>query len=225
MRLDRNSKLPERSTMSIFTKIFTKLFRRRITPLERDLHAVYVQSLLASSTMSRDEAEKIVADALSACRQQSKEEGTDRLPENYGDILIVTSESGQPDSRDIVQAARGEGATDDDIREWWNLPDLCRRMVIWSETYYRSRARWLVQDEHGLSPVAAEQHIRQKYPIYGKKESDVPGQDNNRPLPHELRGRIDAHERTVGAARVASRAKGFSSYNAYVRDAIRNGLL
>jgi len=77
-----------------------------------------------------------VKKAIGLCKEQAAKEGTADLPDNYGDLLIQATESGDPKAKKYVDKACKEGSTDEDVREFWNLNDLLRRMVIWSENVF-----------------------------------------------------------------------------------------
>jgi len=96
------------------------------------LKSLYTE-MLCKVGFSLQEACKEVKKALQMCKEQGKKEGTADLPPNFGDLILIGSELGLPFMADRARKARDEGATDEDIREFWNLHDLQRRMVIWSE--------------------------------------------------------------------------------------------
>ena len=130
---------------------------------------------------------------------------------------------GEPKIKRIVDKARHEGATDDDIKEYWNLPDLSRRMVVWSENNFRYLAFTQAKDD-GLSTDDAAAGVHKMFPIYGDPEDTSKLSGDNRPIPPELRGRVDLHRQARGAKYIADQVNNFSSYNSYVRHAIQNGL-
>src|SRR5205807_3301252 len=130
-------------------------------------------------------------------------EGTADLPETFGDRLVEAAHIGEPKSQRIVQKARREGATDDDIREWWNLPDVSRRMVIWSENLFRYSVFLHATHEDGLSAEDAAARVHRMFPIYGDPEDTSKLSGENRPIPHELRGRVDSYKQAQGAQHIA----------------------
>ena len=107
------------------------------------------------------------------------------------------------------------------IREWWNMPDLARRMVLLSEDTFRHAVFLHAQEEDGLTPEEAAARVRRKFPMYGNPDDNRSPSGEDRPLPHELRGRIDAFRQRHTAQEIDAEIAGFSSYNAFVRDAIR----
>lgn len=205
--------------------LFSRLFGGQNTAIERELHELYTRMLESRLGWTPSEATRAVSGAIAACKREGKAEGTADLPEDFGDVLIVAAGSGEPKSKRIVDKARREGATDDDIREWWNLPDIARRMVLWSENIFRLAVFTHGKEEDGLSPEQAAARVHKMYPIYGDPEDTSKLTGENRPLSHELRGRVDSYQQVHGAEYIAEQVKRFSSYNAFVRHAIRQGMI
>jgi len=165
----------------------------------------------------------MVRDALCQCTEQGRKEGTYRLPPGFGDKLVALADI-LPQAPLIVSAARNDGATGEDIREWWNLHDLQRRMVLWSEQVFRYAVFTGMLDE-GLSADEAMQQVRRGFPMYGDPTDTTHTQGDDRPLRHELRGRVDRYREKWGAAVIEERLAGYSSYNAFVRAELRRGNL
>ena len=117
--------------------IFSRLFGGRGGLLEREMHRMYVEMLCGFLGFKPAEAERAVCDAIALCKEQGRAQGTSALPMDFGDRLLEAAMLGETKSKRIVERARKEGAADDDVREWWNLPDLSRRMVMWSENLFR----------------------------------------------------------------------------------------
>jgi len=205
--------------MSLFAKFFG--FR---SALERQLYEIYSHMLIAVGYKPK-QAQRLASKAIRTLRRQGKIEGTADLPEDYGDRLIETADLGEPLSNKIVERARQEGATDDDIREWWNLPDLCRRMVLWSENIFRYSVFSHAIHCDGRTTEEAALRVHKMYPIYGQPDKFKTLTGENRPLPHELRGRVDAYKEAHGAELIKEQVKHFPSYNAFVRNAITEGKL
>lgn len=204
--------------------IFSRFFGGRQSAIERELHDMYVQMLSTFMGFSPTEAEQMVSDIITMCKQQGIAEGTADLPKDFGDRMIEAARMGEPKSKQIVDKARHEGATEDDIKEYWNLPDLSRRMVVWSENNFRYSALKHAKSD-GLSAEDAAARVFKRFPIYGDPEDTSKLSGDNRPIPRELRGRVDLHKQVRGAQYIADQVDNFSSYNAYVRYAIQNGMI
>lgn len=197
---------------------------RRGSEVERDLEDTYasVLSTIPGWSLRRVRAE--VRKAIRMCKEQAQKEGTDRLPEGFGDWLIEAAGSGAPPAARIVERARREGARDADIREWWNLAEWQRRMVLWSEQAFRYAA-YLAGLEESLPHDAAMMRVRMTFPMYGDPEDTSRVSGDDRALPNELRARVDAYRERHGAAVIEERIRHHSSYNAFVRHEMTNGRL
>lgn len=204
---------------------FSRLFGGQQSAIERELHDTYVRMLCMVAGFSPSDAQQTVSEAIAMCKQQGVAEGTADLPEDFGDRIIQAARMGESKSKRIVDKARRDGATDNDIKEWWNLPDLSRRLVIWSEDTFRYSVFLHAQNDDALSAEDAAACVHKMFPIYGDPEDTSKLSGDNRPIPHELRGRVDSYKKDHGAESVAHQVESFSSYNAFVRNAVKNGLI
>lgn len=193
--------------------------------LQRELQEIYTQMLCRVAGYTPTQADQTVSEAIATCKKQGKAEGTSDLPEDFGNRLIEAARMGEPKSKRIVEKARREGATDDDIKEWWNLPDLSRRMVLWSENTFRYSVFLHAMNDDGLSAEKAAARVHKMFPIYGDPEETSTLSGENRPLPHELRGRVDAYKQLYGAEYIAEQVKKYHSHNAFVRHAVQKGII
>ncbi len=201
--------------------LFSRLKRSTIEDeLETSYTAIYQERL----GLSPDKARKQVRQVIAGCKLKGREEGTADLPEDFGDLLIVQARGGEPAAIRIIQKARNEGARDEDIVEWWNLHDLERRMVQGSEEVFRY-ASFLDFQDQGLGADEAMRRVRIMFPMYGNPENTTHVSGEDRPLPHELRGRIDKYREKHGAKAILPCIANYSTYNAFVRAEIRAGRL
>lgn len=197
----------------------------RSTPhVENELARLYTEMLSLNCGMSEYAAHKEVLRALKMCKKQGEKEGTAALAPGFGDLVLLDARAGHSVALGVVSKAWNEGATDEDIAEWWNLHDLQRRMVIWSEQVFRYSVFKSLR-ETGLSQDEAMRQVRREFPMYGDPTDTTNTQGDDRPLPHELRGRVDRYREKCGAAVIEERSAGYSSYNAFVRAEVRRGSL
>ncbi|MCJ7457750.1 MAG: hypothetical protein MUP17_02010 [candidate division Zixibacteria bacterium] len=212
--------------------IFSKWFKLPQYNIEREVEEMYSQMFSQlSDGMTLKQAREKVKEAIKLCKKEAKKEGTANLPDNYGDLLIQAAETGDPKAKKIVDKARKEGATYEDIREFWNLSDLIRRMVRWSENVFRTSmamSLWkpgLSKDEE--KQIATE--IRKSFPMYGDPDDTRVTIGDDRPLPHELKARVDRWRIKLisveGEEKIKEKINKYSSFNALVRDEIRKGNL
>jgi len=200
------------------------LFSRAATREEKEIVKTYTR-VLASTGLSRREARKQVKQAIEDCKEAAREEGTDEAPDNLGDQILERAEQDNEQASRIVERARKEGATDEDIRQWWNMSDLRRRMICWAEDACVRMPMYVTATRHGLSEEEAGEKVRQYFPVYGDPDDTEMGTGDDRPLPHELRDRVEKYRRAHRKEDRRSKLEGYSSYNALVRDEIRSGNL
>ena len=195
--------------------------------IEKELEEMYTQMLSLSFGMTLEQAHKEVKEAIKLCKRQAITEGTINLPKNYGDLLIQAAKSGDSNTKKIVEKAHRGGAMDEDIREFWNLNDLQRRMAIYSENMFRAalaETLWkpgLSKDEENV--IAST--IRKTFPMYGDPDNTSVTSGDDRPLPHELRGRVDRWRNKEGPQKLKKKMVKYSTFNVMVRDEIRKGNL
>ena len=204
--------------------IFSRLFQGPDKQIEAELEELYSKACVSYSGQSISEARRTVREAIKECKKQAQQEGTDKLPENFGTLLITKSEELHVMGFTMVQNARADGACDEDIEEWWNLRDLQGRMVIWHENALRY-ANFLSLREDGLEADEAMARVRVISPMYGDPNDTTHTSGDDRPLRHELRGRVDRYRERYSPLEVAEARKHFTTFNAFVRSEMRNGLL
>jgi len=193
--------------------------------IERELLQLYSQMFSQLPIgWTLEQARKEVKKAIKACKIQAKKEGTDNLGKNFGNGILKAYELGIPSAKRIVEKARKEEVNDEDIRKYWNLHDLQRRMVVWSENVFRY-STFLTAREEGLSPDEAIIKQRKMFPMYGDPEDTRHTSGDDRPLPHELRGRVDVYREKYEAEIIQKMVSKYSSYNAFIRAEIKKGNL
>jgi hypothetical protein len=63
------------------------------------------------------------------------------------------------------------------------------------------------------------------FPMYGDPNDTTSTAGEDRPLPHELRGRIDEYRKKHGAEAIQTWSDNHSTFNAFVRAELRKGRL
>ena len=110
----------------MFWSIVRKLFN---FGQEREPVEVYTE-VLEGAGYSREEARRRVENAIERFREELKAED---LPDDMGDHIIEGAREGREDCQRRVRRAKEEGATEEDIRRWWNRSPLRRRLICWAE--------------------------------------------------------------------------------------------
>jgi len=175
---------------------------------------------------------------LDTAIEESREEGGYYLPRNFGDIILgqaasdesAVNEPAERIRKDLPRK-RAEDVRDEDIRWWWNLSDVERRMMLKYDDACRMA---LTMRELRLIKCNSEKETvrrtiaaaRRLSPVYGNP-GDAPHAGDDRPLPHELKNRVTAYlqkkQITIDACK--DKIADFSSLNAFIRHEIRSGNL
>lgn len=197
--------------------------------LQKELFQIYLQSFL-SIGLSKRQATHIVKNMLSWAKETSLKQKTYMIPPNFGDYIVSGNLKDFPGIIDNIEFARSEGATDDDIRQWWNMNDLERYMIIANDNHF-NMVKILEGIESGKEKIEAIEDIKKYTPIYGpppKNISKSKGKDE--PLPYELKDRINKYIeeyniKNPSGEELKKKWKSYSSFNVLIRDEIKKGNL
>ena len=154
-----------------------------------------------------------------------------KAPQIFHQILVMNFFQGSPDekTRTMLSAKRKEGVTDEDIRWAWNMPDLERRLMLKEDDDENSRiALFMHHLDQGHSPEEAAVRVKKFHPMYGDPNDTSKSSGDDRPLPFELKDRINRYiemRSQQGADSFKTDLEATSSFNALVRLEIRNGNL
>ncbi len=194
--------------------------------IERKLEDLYVPKLRVMG-MTPNQAKSVFANLLKKAKEESVEEGTWNLPENFGDILLE-KESTDRKIKSWLAMKRNEGVRDQDIRAWWNQHDLERRISVEFDELGRSTQFFRLKDEEKIGEEEAARAVGRLFPTYGDPNEVCFTTGEDRPLPYELKDRVDRYLESV--AQVDREAwkealQGMSTLNAFIRKEIGKGNL
>jgi hypothetical protein len=187
---------------------------------EKQLEHDYVL-LLQTCGLPPPAAGQMVREMIDTAKEISAREGS-RIPANFGDVLIA-SEATDARTKELLEAKRREGVRDEDIRWWWNLPDLDRRMFLLTDDHFHMAAA-SNGVRTGLTIQEAVALSQKTLPIYGDPRDTSKLAGDNRPLPLEIRDRVNRYRERQSALDPASHKRdrdAASSFNALVRAAMR----
>jgi hypothetical protein len=191
--------------------------------IEMRLEPLYVSFFRESMSMPEEVAREIFKTFAQEQKEAARREGTDRFPESFGDMLLERERTDEK-VREAFAPKRSEGVTDEDITLWWNMHDLERRMICKVDEMNRILLfEKLVQNSGATEPEAA-QIVAKRFPVYGDPDHLVLGTDDDRPLPFELKWRINRYitERTKNdPSGFQEEAEASTSLNALLRRARR----
>jgi len=187
---------------------------------------------------SSAEAKKMAGVMLDLAIEESKKEGTYYLPQNLGDIILGDAGSDNPTIKKIAESIRqklpkkkAEGVKDEDIRWWWNLNDIERRIMLQVDDNIRGGTFIfeLKKSNESSKEKAAEKaarKVRKFHPFYGDPDDTTHTTGEDRPLPYELKDRINIYiEKRVGdnSEKYKNEVEQSSSFNALIRKEIKAG--
>ena len=195
--------------------------------IEKKLEDIYTPKLKEVMGMSPSDAKRVFRDLIEKAKEESQEEGTSNLPEDFGDILLE-KESTDEKIRSWLAMKRNEGVRDEDIREWWNMHDLERRILLGFDEMTRfvqfSKFGW----KDRLYEKGVETGGGRFFPIYGdpNEPSHITGDD--RPLPYELKNRVNRYldkRAHIDPGQFKRDVERSSTLNAFIRKEVQRGNL
>ena len=149
------------------------------------------------------------------------------LPPNAGD-KILEKEKADENTHKVLEKKRREGVRDEDIRWWWNLDNLEKMMMLKVDEFHRMALHIKCRQEDGLSVERAAEQVRKHHPIFGNPEDTTHTQGDDRPLPEELKDRINIYveKRFANDSEIFKKEiEQSTTFNALVRKEIRAGKL
>ena len=149
------------------------------------------------------------------------------LPPNAGD-KILEKEKADENTHKVLEKKRREGVRDEDIRWWWNLDNLEKMMMLKVDEFHRMALHIKCRQEDGLSVERAAEQVRKHHPIFGDPEDTTHTQGDDRPLPEELKDRINIYveKRFANDSEIFKKEiEQSTTFNALVRKEIRAGKL
>jgi hypothetical protein len=190
--------------------------------------------------MSSAEAKKMAGDMLDQAIEESKKEGTYYLPQNLGDIILGDAETDNPKIKNIAESIRHklskkkeEGVKEEDVRWWWNLNDIERRIMLKQDDVARM-ALFISELEKSSEPSKekasgkAAECARKFHPAYGDPDDTTHTTGDDRPLPHELKDRVNIYiEKRLreDSGKYKNEIENSSTFNALLRKEIKAGNL
>ncbi len=195
--------------------------------IEKQLEPQYVSFFQESMRMPEEIAREIFKAFAQDLKDAAQREGTDRFPESFGKILLEREQSDEK-VRDAFAPKRAEGVTDDDIALWWNMHDLERRMICKVDEMNRILLFDKLVQSNGATEPEAAQIVAKRFPVYGDPDHLVLGTDDDRPLPFELKWRINRYiteKTTADPEKFQEEVEASTSLNALLRKAVRQGEL
>jgi hypothetical protein len=192
-------------------------------------------NIVATWAPSVGEARRMVKETLDTVIKESKRKGVYDLPLNMGEIILghasANTEMAQRVAevqKSLLPAKRVEGVTDADIRSWWNMYDVERRMAVQMDENDRMGTYLTLVRQAVADDGSAFVKLWQIYPRFGNPDDTSQAKGDDRPLPLELKTRINRyveHRVATDLANWQVEMTSATSLNALVRQRICEGTL
>ncbi|VVB94707.1 Uncharacterised protein [uncultured archaeon] len=194
--------------------------------------------------ISSAEAKKMTEDMLDKAIEESKKGGTYYIPQNLGDIILGDAGSDNQTIKKIAESIRQklpeikkEGVMEEDVRWWWNLNDIERRLILKQENIVKmglfiSELEKSNESSKEKAGAKAAEKVRKFHPIYdpiyGEPDDTNHTTDDDKPLPCELKNRINIYiEKRArdNSEKYKNEIEESSTFNALIRKEIKAGNL
>jgi hypothetical protein len=206
--------------MGIFLKIL-----KISTDMEIHIEDRYVSMFQEIVGMSPSQAKSAFRDIIQEAKEESLKEDSPDLPENVGDFLLEKKSSDEK-IRSILAKKRNEGVRDQDIRWWFNMHDLERRILLKVDDVSMRSLFTKLREQDGLSENEAAKGIRKGYPVFGDPDDTSHSTGEDRPLPYELKNRINIFVQKrlqKDPEKFKKQIEESSTFNALVREEVKKG--
>lgn len=204
--------------------VFSKLFGLS-SDIEKQLEKLYVPMFQMMIGMSQSQAKNTFRDLYKQAEEEAKTEGTLNLPMNLGDILLGKESTDQKINA-MLAKRRKEGVRDEDIRWWMNRHELDRKMLMKVDDISRfALFKKLLEEDH-LSEEKAACEVKKFSPIFGDPDDTSTSSGDDRPLPFELKDRINIYiqkRSQTDPEKYKREIIESSSFNALIRKEIKKG--
>lgn len=204
------------------------VFGHRLTGREKRLleeRTLALQLMLGLTPQAaRKQAREDIRDAIAQSRAQGQygvgAQGR-RALQNY---------QTNPALAEMWEAMKRAGVRDEDVIEWWNIPDIERRLMLMDDDVFRVTAYLSAMDD-GATEEQAGRLIWKMRPMFGDPTAPptFPDDGSSTLLPFELKLRFmrwsERIEEGGGVEAMQAEREPFSTMNGYVRQLIREGRL
>ena len=206
--------------MGVFSKLFDGF-----SEIEGHLEESYVPIFQTLMGMPLSQAKSTFRKLYKQAIDEAKAEGTINLPPNLGDV-VLEKEASDHKTRLMLEKRRKEGVKTQDIKWWMNRHELDRKMMMKADDMSKLALFIKLKEEDGYSGTEAATRVKKFFPIYGDPDDTSTSTGDDRPLPFELKDRINiyiektSHSDPNGCKKKIEKS---SSFNALIRKEIKNG--
>lgn len=189
------------------------------------MEKIYSEQYQIITGVPKTMARKFIKTLLIQIVKESKEVGTFTLPADYGQQMLNAATTDKKIAAEIAKLKK-EGVNDDDIRNWWGLHDVERRLLLKLDEANRTALYLKLTTMDKISPSEANLTVQKYHPIFGSPDDTSLYKGDDRPLPPEIRQRVLQYiekETKKSPEEQQEKLDKFSSLNARVRYEIKAG--
>lgn len=206
-------------------------FFNKYSQTEQELQKTYTILISKMVGFTESEARETATAYLDAAIKEAKKLGRYDYSDDFGDLILgVTATDNAIVAEDALKiqkelfAKKKDGVTDEDVRSWWNLSEVERGMILQIEDAARM-ATMISALRQGKAEHKAAIQVRKCHPIYGNPKDTSVTHGNDRPLPIELKDRINKYieSQIINPIPYKNKVKETTSFNAFVRKIIEAG--
>ncbi len=197
-------------------------FRNKENDLENHLVDMYAAMKSSVMGLSKGEGQKMAREMLMLAKDKVKQYGFDKLPPNFGDYILQKEKE---DSKFMnMNIKREDGVQDADIKWFWNMHPVERCMMEVDDENSRLAA-FTHYSEAGMIPENAAKEMRKFHPMFGDPKDTQHAQGDDRPLPVELKDRINRwlEKNMSNPQAFKDRLSRYSTMNSFIRAEIKAG--
>ncbi len=184
-----------------------------------------MQNKLVSFGFSPQAASQIFNNLFEEALEEIRKDGT-IFRANYGDMLLKLEARGDQEAHKFLMFRREVGVCDDDIRRWWNIDEIARRLIVKISDLEIAK-EFKKEIVEGKSEADAMDEVSKVYPLFlAPEDQQCPPSSLGAFLPPELRFKVEDYlERRKKDVDFDSDIEKYPSMNALIRDEIRKGNL
>lgn len=190
--------------------------------IEKELENIYIPMFVP--IVGSSEAKKMVESLIAKAKSDAIKFGNDKTPKNFGDI-ILQEYSNNERTKEYIDKLKEDGVSDENIKLWWNLHYLEREMIRIVDNHFKM-VGFISEVEKSGDKEKAAMNNKKYMPFFGNIDDLLNKQGEDRPLPYELKDRINIYisKRVKNdPACYKKDIENYSSLNALLREEIRNG--
>ncbi|MCC6639006.1 hypothetical protein IT409_00425 [Candidatus Falkowbacteria bacterium] len=187
----------------------------------------YVPLLSKLMNISEEESQVQFEDMFNDVVEESVNGSTHELEFTDGGQLILLGVF-NPKYKVYLNKIKEEGVTEKDIHSWWDMEDYERRMMLKIDDLMKATLFIKATTDDGMSPEEASKLVRKFHVYFGSPEDTKFASGEDRNLPFELKNRINNYiNRRINTDPevYATELQNFTSFNAFVRSKIKEGVL